>query len=330
MPALREESAMSDFDRAVAAHAARQHALITAAQATTLGATPAMIRHRVVTGRWCRVAPGVFRLAGAPVTWPSHVLAAVLAAGPGAVASHRSAGALHALEGCRRGRPEVTLPRGRRYRPAGVRVHESTDLYLADVRRIDGIPTTGVARTLIDLGAVVARAAVHVALDDARRRGLTDWDELLDVMVAHARQGRRGVRALRSIVAEHHDEVEVTDSGGERLIAILLAEAGLPRPELQYVVEENGRTCKIDLAYPAERVAIEHDGRQHTELEIWEDDHPRQNAIVLEGWTVLRYTRRAYLREPDRIVREVRRALNVARAAGRVATAPGSPVGGPA
>ncbi len=38
-------------------------------------------------------------------------------------------------------------------------------------------------------------------------------------------------------------------------------------------------------------------------------DHPRQNDVVLSGWTLLRYTRRMYLRQPERIVREVRRAL---------------------
>ena len=49
--------------------------------------------------------------------------------------------------------------------------------------------------------------------------------------------------------------------------------------------------------------------RQHAEIEVWESDHPRQNDVVLSGWTLLRYTRRMYLREPERIVREVRWAL---------------------
>ena len=77
-------------------------------------------------GRWRAAGPGVYRIAGTPVTWRSHLLAAVLAGGPGAVASHRSAGALHGLDGCRLGVPEVSVPRGRRYRPGGARVHEST------------------------------------------------------------------------------------------------------------------------------------------------------------------------------------------------------------
>jgi Protein of unknown function (DUF559) len=215
------------------------------------------------------------------------------------------------------------VARGRRYRPPKIRVHESTDLNLATVIRVEGIPTTAVARTLVDLGAVVSVRRVHVALDNARRRSMTDWDELLDTLVAHARRGRRGVGALRAILDQHYGEVEKTGSGSERLVAILLAEAGLPRPVLQHEVVHEGRTYRIDLAYPAERVAIEYDGAQHAELEVWESDHRRQNDVVLSGWTVLRYTRRMYLHEPERIVREVRHALAQARArAGSPAPAP--------
>jgi hypothetical protein len=305
-----------DLDRAVAARATAQHGLVAARDVVALGGSPAAVRHRLATGRWRAAGPGVYRIAGTPVTWRSHLLAAVLAGGPGAVASHRSAGALHGLDGCRPGVPEVSVPRGRRYRPGGARVHESTDLHLADVRRVDGIPTTGPARTVLDLGAVLPGRRVHVALDCARRLGLTDWDRLLDTLVTHARRGRPGVGALRAILDAHHGESELTGSGSERLLAALLVTGGLPRPALQHEVRHDGRTYRIDLAYPAERVALEYDGSQHMARAVWESDHPRQNGIVLTGWTVLRYTRRDYLTEPDRILGEVRRALAQARLRG--------------
>ncbi len=89
---------------------------------------------------------------------------------------------------------------------------------------------------------------------------------------------------------------------------------GLPRPEVQHTVTHAGGTFRLDLAYPAERVAIEYDGVGHLARDRSEADHGRQNLVVLEGWTVLRYTRQMYLREPERIVREVRAALERARA----------------
>jgi hypothetical protein len=96
--------------------AARQHGLVAISQIEPDVASPAVIRHRVARGRWAKVAEGVYRIAGAPVTWESQVLASVLAGGPKAVASHRTAGALWDLDGCRPGMPEVSVPRGRSYR----------------------------------------------------------------------------------------------------------------------------------------------------------------------------------------------------------------------
>ena len=273
-----------------------------------------MLEHRIAAGRWQRAGPGVYRLAGAPVTWQSQLLAAVLAAGPGAMGSHRSAGLAGELDGSRPRRTRDRRARGRRARLAGVRVHESTDLGLVTPRIVDGIPVTPVARTLLDLGAVMTPQRVHLALDSARRRRLTDWDELLDTLVAHARRGRRGVGTLRAILDGHHDEILATDSGAERLLVTLLVQHGLPRPEVQYTVTHAGGTFRLDIAYPAERVAIEYDGAGHLRGDRWEADHGRQNLVVLDGWTVLRYTRRMYLREPERIVREVRAALERARA----------------
>jgi very-short-patch-repair endonuclease len=300
---------MHDIDRQVAWLATRQHGLITAEQVSALPALRPIARRRVSTGRWVKVAEGVYRIGGAQVTVESQVLAAVLAGGDGAVASHRTAGLLWGLDGCRPGMPEVTVPRGRRYRPAGVRVHQSTDLHLVRPVLRNGIPTTPPARTLLDLGAVVPLGRVHLALDDARRRRLVTWDDLLATLVAHARRGRGGVAKLRAILDEHFGEVAVTDSGFERLVVARLVQAGLPTPMLQHEVVVDGRTFRLDLAYPDRRVAIELDGSVHLRRDVWEADHARQNALVLAGWVVLRFTWRDYLERAPFLVAEVRRAL---------------------
>lgn len=252
----------------------------------------------------------MIRISGTPVSWHSEVLAAVLGAGPGAVASHRTAAALWQLEGIRRVKPEITVPRGRRYRRDGVTVHQSGDLDRVESRVVEGIPTTPVARTLLDLGAVMPNKLVHVALDDARRRRLTQWNALLDTLVVHARRGRDGVATLRAILDEHFGEVVATDSGFERLVFIALRDAGLPRPTLQHEVRIGQRTYRIDLAYPDNRLAIELDGSVHLQERTWQADHIRQNALVNAGWTVLRYTWKDYRQEFSRMVQEIRAALN--------------------
>lgn len=297
-------------DAAAAWHAERQHGLVTSAQARAVGLGSKAVRARVAKGRWVAEANHVYRLAGAAPTWESRVLSRVLAAGPEAVASHRTAAALWHLDGMRPGRPELTIAVGRRYHgPPDTRPHRSTDLHLmAPVLRF-GIPTTPVDRTLLDLGAVVPLEVVQLAVDDARRRRLVDWDGLLDVLVRHARRGRRGVGPLRAVLDEHAAEVAATDSGFERLVCTTLCSAGLPRPVLQHWVTVAGRRYRLDLAYPAQRVGIELDGTVHLRRDVWEADHARQNALVLAGWTILRFTWRDYTHRPTALVREVRAAL---------------------
>jgi hypothetical protein len=298
------------LDARVATRARKQHGLVTFEQLTDLGMTPGMRRRRLDAGQWTKAGRSIIRIAGTTVTWESELMARVLAAGKDAMASHRSAAVLWKLDGFRQGRPELVIPNDRRYRPKGARVHRSGDLDRIEASPRRGIPTTPVARTLLDLGAVVKQAKVHVAIDDARRRKLVSWDDLLTILVAHARRGRDGVGTLRTILDEHFGEVTVTESGFERLVIVALLEAGLPRPVLQHTVALGGRTYRLDLAYPEKRVAIELDGQVHLQREVWENDHERQNAFVLAGWTLLRFTWRDYLHRRSALVAEVWASLH--------------------
>jgi predicted transcriptional regulator of viral defense system len=111
-----------------AAHlAATQHGVVSAAQCRELGVTHSTVDRRVSAGAWIREGPGVYRMAGAPRTWHGRVMAAVLAAGPDALASHRTAAHLWGLDGFQApGRVDVTVPRhARPPRRSGVIVHET-------------------------------------------------------------------------------------------------------------------------------------------------------------------------------------------------------------
>ena len=71
--------------------AERQYALFTLAQAAKCGVSRKVVYRRARRGRYVPEQPGVFALAGAPESWERSVLAACLAAGESAVASHRTA-----------------------------------------------------------------------------------------------------------------------------------------------------------------------------------------------------------------------------------------------
>ncbi len=79
----------NEIDRDLACRAEAQHGLLANWQVTTEGIGRNGVLHRLATGQWDAVARGVYRLAGTQRTWHQSLLAAVLAAGPGAVASHR-------------------------------------------------------------------------------------------------------------------------------------------------------------------------------------------------------------------------------------------------
>jgi very-short-patch-repair endonuclease len=70
--------------------------------------------------------------------------------------------------------------------------------------------------------------------------------------------------------------------------------------------------AELDLSYPRLRVAVELDGGVHRERDVFERDRPRQNAIVLDGWIILRFTWATFVERPQEIVDQVRAALRLA------------------
>ena len=90
-------------------------------------------------------------------------------------------------------------------------------------------------------------------------------------------------------------------------MAHLLVGAGLPRPVQQHEIRTNGRTIRIDLAYPQARIAIEFDGwTYHSTRGAFDNDRARANELELLGWTVLRFTTKS---SDIAIVQTVRTAL---------------------
>lgn len=103
------------------------------------------------------------------------------------------------------------------------------------------------------------------------------------------RQARlRGVRQARRALALSDPRAESPPESRLRL-ALVLADLD---PVPQYVVRVDGRfVARVDLAFPAQRVAVEYDGRAvHSRDDVFARDRQRQNELVRAGWTVLRFT----------------------------------------
>lgn len=305
---------MGLLDHEVCRLARKRFGVLTTTDLISAGRSAEAVRRAVERGELETVHEGIHRVAGAPVTWEQRVLLAVLAAGPGALASHRSAAALWDLDGSTQGVPEIVAPRHRRTWATELgRSHESTDLHLAEPTERLAIPCTGLVRTLVDLGAVVSPERLQQAIDDGIRRNLCTWEDLLHAMARHSRRGRRGVGPLRAILEECYG-TNVPDSRFNRLVERLLIESGQPAPEIEHRVFDQGgeELARLDLAYPDRLVGLELDSRQHhLSAPAFEADRVRQNRLEVRGWMVLRYTWRHYTRTPNRIVADVDAALRL-------------------
>ena len=296
---------MPRIDRAIARLAERQHGLITRHQLSELGAGDTFAYHRTRSGKWSLVSRGVFRVGGAPITFHQRCMAAVLAAGPGALLSHRTA--LRLWEAAPRSAVplEVSVPRGRQHRQAGVITHTSRDIALARPVIRHRIPTTGLARTLLDLGAVDP-TGVRGAVWLARRTHGLGWDTMLQALVEHGKHGRSGVGPLRQVVAEHYGELS-RDSATEDLAFRILDDSPIPRPATQIpVMCADGVEVTVDLGWPNFGAYLEIHGVDHlTNEDLQHLDLHRRNQIELAGHRLLIYSGRLLRRQPDQFVHDV-------------------------
>ena len=299
-------------DRLCAATAKPQFGLISRQQAHAAGLSGKAIRYRVSAGRWEQLLSNVYRIVGAPDSWHQRLMAAILWAGGGAAISHRSAAALWGLDGATRDWVEVSSTR-RLVRPGAWPIpHEPAQLPSDEITTISGIPVTTVARTLLDLGAVANIRKVEQALDHALRENLARFEELRRILERHGASGRDGTGTLRALLVERDPDYVPPESQLERDYKRIFLKGGLPDPIRQYPVPDGDKVYRIDFAYPEARLAIEIDSyKHHFGRQKWHKDKVRSNALALQGWRVLHFTKEDK-KNPRRVVAEVRAALRAA------------------
>jgi predicted transcriptional regulator of viral defense system len=230
-------------DAAIADLAARQHGVVARAQLRRLGLGPDAIDHRLAQGRLQRVHRGVYAVGHRLLSREGAWMTAVLAAGDGAVLSHRSAAALWGIRPAASTRVELTVPRPRRARRR-VRLHAAA-LAADETGRQRGIPVTTPARTLLDIAAVLTPHELERAIEAAESRGLGSPTTLATLVDRYPR--RPGVPALRAIVERNAVGDSITRSVLEdRFLAVLDAH-GLPRPLVNAAIRlGTGRTIEVD------------------------------------------------------------------------------------
>jgi very-short-patch-repair endonuclease/predicted transcriptional regulator of viral defense system len=294
-------------DVAIGRLAERQHGVVSLSQLRSLGLTASGVRSRVARGRLTGIHRGVYAVGCARLTMRGHWMAAVLAYGPKAVLSHRSAAGLWGILGDSRATTDISLPRPSARPRAGIEVHRSTTLTAHDVTTHDAIPCTTLARTLLDLADAIDRRGVERAVDQAEVLRLFDLRAVEDVLSRG--NGRRGAGVLRAVLADY-DGPTLTDSEFEERFLAVCRRARLPTPEVnQWIALEDGEV-KADFLWRAEHLVIETDGYgPHGTRRAFEADRRRDRRLRLAGYETFRFTWRELIEEPAEIAETLRRLL---------------------
>lgn len=294
---------------AISSLARDQHGAIRYDQARERGASSSWLTRKVQAGLLERRAPRVYVLAGAPVTRRQELVVQVLAAGDGALATADSALGLWCDELPLPAEPDIVVPRSCGYRASGVRVRRSTDLELAKPTTIDGIPTVGIVRALLDASRGRRVDQVVSLVDACRRQRPIAMGALLEGVRTHGRRGRPGIDVFRQAVVGLGREVP--DSDFERFVITDLVAAGVPRPRLHHLVRLPGEDpIELDLDWPGVLLDVELDGRDHIERRrAARRDRQRDRLLQAAGYVVARYTWDDYVGDRDGMIAEIGRFL---------------------
>jgi hypothetical protein len=274
------------LDRELAELVDRQWGVVSLAQLRALGLGARAAQKRAATGRLHRLYRGVYAVGDRALRVEGRRLAAVLACGPVAVLSHRSAASHWGLLATDQARIDVMAPRSRQG-VGGIRLHTSRSLDAQDTTSHQGIPITTVHRTLLDLAATTRADQLERALAQAMYLQLYDQRAIDDVIARS--NGHRGTNVLKEATKQ---EPKITKSMWEIRMLRLVRGANLPEPITNRPLHapDHGE-CKPDFYWPAHGLIVETDGWEaHRTLAAFRADRAKDAALTAAGHKVLRFT----------------------------------------
>lgn len=270
----------------------RQHGVITHSQLRALGMGAEAIQHRLHNGRLHQLMRGIYAVGRPEVGRRGRWQAAVLACGPEALLSHRSAAALWRIHRYDGELLEVVVPKERPRRRPGIRVHRRSDHRAPGRRVVDNIPVTHPVATLVDLATCLPVGQLEAAVNEADHRDLIDPEQLSTALALLPR--RVGLGRLRKLLDT--PTVALSSTELERRFLPLSRQVGLPTPFTQAWVDGH----RVDFSWPDLNLVVEADSlRYHRTAFKQAKDKRRDNAHAEAGRTTLRFTHWQICHEPN-------------------------------
>jgi hypothetical protein len=295
-------------ERALRHHASKNHGLADRTTALRAGLNDYDIRRELSRERWCEVHPGVYYLNVTPMTWRTEVMAATLAAGPDARASHRTAAVLYGFDGIYGNLIELTVPCSELPVPSGVVVHRTRRALPGAT--LDSIPITTPERNLMDLAALFGDRILEKATASAIHREVVTFESMNIAIAANGGRGVRGTRRMRRVLRL----VEYDQSGSPSEVDViqLIRTAPIPHPVSQLKIPlPTGSNAYPDFSWPDRMRIVEIDGfGSHSTPDQLQHDLERQNQLLELGWEIRRFTARQVRRDPGRFLEELTKFVN--------------------
>lgn len=267
------------------------------------------VRNAVADGTFCRPWPGVL-VDPARAAEPLTIIAAgLLAGGPEARASGPTAAFLHGLDAAEPTPVDLVVPYGSARRTGrGLVVHNGRDL-VDDTTDVHGLPALRLDRVLSD-----------VLCSGRQQDALALVDQALAGMPADRREGFRGAvhdrlrrrpdpRGTRVAARLLDLATGLAESPTESWMLWRIVDLGFPVPLVNHWVNDvRGRPRRrLDLSWPALRIAVEYDGRL-AHLDRAGADELRADELRRLGWIVVRADVED-LRNTRRLERELHEAF---------------------
>jgi very-short-patch-repair endonuclease len=281
--------------------------VIARAQLLDLGMTPGAIRQRRLNGRLHEVHRGVYAVGRRELGRHGELMAAVLACGPGARLSHRSAAELWRMRGRVDGPIDVAVSGDAVHRRPGIASHRRRP---TRCRYLHRIPVADPVSVLIDLATCLPDEEVEDAVNEADRLDLVRTYRLRSALDDEPRRPGLG-RLKRILDAQTFSRAQ---NALERRFLAIVRDAGLPAPDTQRRLER----YRVDFFWPELGFVVETDSlRHHRTAAEQEVDLRRDQAHARAGLRTLRFTHSQVFHRPE----HVRAVLLDAFGHGRSATA---------
>ena len=290
--------------------ASRQHGVVSGRDIDRLQVQRGALTHELKVGGWVSRAKHVWTVLGSPDTSEQQVMIALLAAGPGAAISHRSAAALWGLPGFDLEPIHLTRIRGTNSStPTAAVVHRVRRLRIGHVVDLGPFAVTRPEITLIQLAATLHRGQTEILLDRMWNKRLLDGRILDRAVRQMSAKGRRGVSTVRDLLDERGMDWTPPASGLESRVRSVLERNGIAGFRLQVDIGGEEWIGRVDFAHTSLPVILEvQSDLFHTALSDKRTDRIRHAKLRAAGYQVLEIWESDVWYHPERWVETVYQA----------------------